>query len=114
MNVELKLIRSNHEPNSISSDAVSIRKNKTQFVNTPEWIKGVSVVAEDSLAAYAMKETEGNAITIQPSFEATVEKTVRTVDPTKNPPNRQGMHRKDYPLYTAALSSLGWEQIGGV
>ena len=59
MDVIIDAIKFNHDPNSAANDAVNIRKNKTQFINVPEWVQGISTKAEDSLAAYAINETTG-------------------------------------------------------
>ncbi|MFL6233641.1 MAG: hypothetical protein ACJ76N_10950 [Thermoanaerobaculia bacterium] len=89
MSVRLEAIKFNHDPSSATSDAFNIRRNATQFVSVPEWQHGVSVLPEDSPAAYAMKETRGHTITIQAQFRAldpglgTVE--IRAIDPTLIP-----------------------------
>ncbi|KYK32418.1 MAG: hypothetical protein HXS46_09445 [Theionarchaea archaeon] len=70
MNIIIKAIKFNHDPNSASHDALNIRKNKSQFIDIPEWVHGTTTKAEDSLSAYAIKETQGNTITIQARFKA--------------------------------------------
>jgi hypothetical protein len=88
MGIVIKAIKFNHDPNSTNHDAVNIRKNKTQFINVPEWVQGISTNAEDSLAAYAIKETEGNIITIQARFQADEniqQAEIRAIDPTVTP-----------------------------
>lgn len=94
MSIILKSIKFNHNTNSISNDAITIRRNKTQTINVPEWVDGISVVAEDSLAAYAINETQGNIITIQARFQTSdpdiVSAEIRAVDPSANPPGASG------------------------
>jgi hypothetical protein len=94
MSVTLEAIKFNHDPNSAKSDALNIRRNATQFIDVPEWRRGISVNPQDSLVAYAIKETKGQQITIQAKFRrrdskiATVQ--VRAVDPLINPPRPRG------------------------
>ena len=64
MSVRLEAIKFNHDPGSATADALTLRRNATQTVAVPEWQWGVSVNPEDSPAAYAMKETQGQTITI--------------------------------------------------
>ncbi len=84
----LKAIKFNHNPNSADHDAVNIRKNKTGFINVPEWVQGISTKAEDSLAAYAIKETKGSILTIQARFQADAginQAEIRAIYPTVTP-----------------------------
>lgn len=93
MSIALKAIKFNHTSNSLNNDAITIRKNKTQTINIPEWQDGISVVPEDSLAAYAIKETQGNIITIQARFQTNLDISqaeVRAIDNFKNPPGPSG------------------------
>ncbi|TAL26640.1 MAG: hypothetical protein EPN94_02825 [Nitrospirae bacterium] len=87
MNIIIKAIKFNHDSNSADHDALNIRKNKSQFINVPEWVQGISTSAEDSLAAYAIKETQGKTITIQARFQADgIEQAeIRAIDPTITP-----------------------------
>ena len=68
MPLRLEAIKFNHDPSSASIDAFNIRKNEREFVEAPEWRRGVSINPEDSPAAYALFETRGNTLTIQASF----------------------------------------------
>jgi hypothetical protein len=68
MNVLLEAIKFNHDPASATADAFSLRRNETQFVNVPEWRRGLTLKPEDSPAAYALRETRGRTITIQAKF----------------------------------------------
>jgi hypothetical protein len=89
VSVRLEAIKFNHDPGSATSDAFSIRRNATQPVAVPEWQWGVSVNPEDSPAAYAMKETQGQTITIQAKLRSLDPELgsvhVRAVDPTYQP-----------------------------
>ncbi len=86
MSVRLEAIKFNHDPGAATADALMIRRNATQAVTVPEWQWGVSVNPEDSPAAYAMKETQGQTITIQVKLRSldtnpgSVE--IRALDPT--------------------------------
>ena len=94
MSIILKAIKFNHNNSSLSNDAITIRRNMTQTINVPEWVDGISVVHEDSLAAYGMKETNGNTITIQAKFQAintgATNVQVRAIDAFTNPPGPGG------------------------
>ena len=65
--LKLVAISFNHDPASLSGDAMNIRKNFTQTVAVPEWTAGETLPA-DSPAAYAIKETQGTTITIKAKF----------------------------------------------
>jgi hypothetical protein len=67
----LENITFNHDPTSATTDALNIRMNATQFLPVPEWQRGVSVGPEDSLAAYAIQEVQGNQLTMQARFSWT-------------------------------------------
>lgn len=86
MSVDIEAIKFNHDPNSASHDAFNIRKNKSQFIDVPEWVRGVSIKPEDSPSAYSIKDTMGNTITIQAKFKRTNPEIdvieVRATDPT--------------------------------
>lgn len=94
MSVQLEAIKFNHDPNSVSADAINLRRNAAQFVMVPEWQRGISVAAEDSPACYAKQETIGNTLTIQANLkrlDATLQTVeVRAVDPTVDPPEPSG------------------------
>lgn len=94
MGVTLNAIQFNHDSASISNDAINIRKNFSTPVLFPEWQQGVCVNPEDSLAAYAIKETQGQTITIKASFSITNIKAeqieIRALDPKKDPPGGTG------------------------
>jgi hypothetical protein len=68
MNVKLEEIRFNHDRESATADALNIRKNETQPVTVPEWRQGINIRPEDSPAAYAIRETRGNILTIKAKF----------------------------------------------
>lgn len=87
MSVTVKAIKFNHDSSAADHDALNIRKNKTQFIDVPEWVQGISTTAEDSLAAYAIKETQGKTLTIQARFEAQKIRSaeIRAIDPTTSP-----------------------------
>jgi len=94
MSVVLEAIKFNHDPTSATSDALNIRRNATQFVTVPEWQRSISINPEDSLAAYSIRETRGNTITIQAKFSRTNPKIqaaeVRAVDAIVHPPGPGG------------------------
>ncbi len=64
MSAQLLAIKFNHDPGSAHRDALNLRRNAMQFLPVPEWQPGLGG-PEDSLAAYALEETQGNVLTIQ-------------------------------------------------
>ncbi len=77
MNILLEAIKFNHDPTAATADGLNLRRNATQWVNVPEWQRGISVNPEDSPAAYAIKETRGHVLTIQAQFRRT-DPSIRT------------------------------------
>ncbi len=65
--IKVNAIMFNHDPNGCTHDALTIRRNYTTPVTVPEWKKGMTT-PEESRAAYAIKETTGNTITIKVQF----------------------------------------------
>ncbi|KYK31230.1 MAG: hypothetical protein AYK19_04105 [Theionarchaea archaeon DG-70-1] len=65
--IDIEAIKFNHDTSSLTSDAMNIRKNKNEDVEIPEWKKGEND-PKDSPAAYAIKETENEQITIEAKF----------------------------------------------
>jgi len=110
VSVRLEGIKFNHDPAAATNDALSIRRNKTTFVDVPEWRRGVSVAPEDSVAAYAMEATRGRTLTIQAQFSCATEKPgsieVRAVDPTVNPPAPGGCPGGCLPLWRAIAALI--------
>jgi hypothetical protein len=94
MSVVLDAIKFNHDPGSVSADALNIRRNANQTVSVPEWRNGVSVNPEDSPAAYAQNATRGHTLTIQAQFHRTNPRlttvTIRAVDADATAPDRGG------------------------
>src|SRR5687767_270000 len=66
--LRLEAIKFNHDSSSANVDAFNIRKNESEFVEVPEWRRGVNYSPEDSPAAYSLLDTRGNTLTIQASF----------------------------------------------
>src|SRR6266852_5676858 len=65
--LKLVAISFNHNSSSLNADAMNVRKNFTQAISAPEWMAG-KILATDSPAAYAIKETQGHKITIKAKF----------------------------------------------
>lgn len=88
MQVSLEAIKFNHDPDSATADAFNIRRNETETVVVPEWRCGVSILPDDSPAAYARDEIGENPITIKAKFKCINPKItlveVRAIDPTRN------------------------------
>lgn len=66
--LRLEAIKFNHDSSSANVDAFNIRKDKHNFVEVPEWRRGLSFNPEDSPAAYSLFDTRGNTLTIQAIF----------------------------------------------
>ncbi|MFH2111423.1 MAG: hypothetical protein ABIJ47_09215 [Candidatus Bathyarchaeota archaeon] len=92
MSVEILAIKFNHDPTSHTSDALNIRKNKTEFIDVPEWQRGICHLPTDSEAAYVIKETQGNTVTIQARFLASDIETaeIRAIDAITVPSEPKG------------------------
>ena len=65
--LKLVAISFNHDKNSLTADAMNVRRNFATAITAPEWTTGTTL-ATDSPAAYAIKETQGNKITIKAKF----------------------------------------------
>ena len=68
MLLRLEAIKFNHDSNSANVDAFNIRKNEKDFIEVPEWRRGVSIEPKDSPAAYALCEMKCNILTIKAKF----------------------------------------------
>lgn len=90
MTIRLQAIAFNHDPFSLATNALSLRKNATEFVTVPEWRRGFSTRPEDSPAAYAIRETRGQRLTVRVRLATTDPRIrrieVRAVDPTRPRP----------------------------
>lgn len=88
MQVSLEAIKFNHDPDSVSGDALNIRRNETETVIVPEWRNGVSVLPDDSPAAYAINAVGRRSITIKAKFRCLNPKIksveIRAIDPVRN------------------------------
>ena len=73
--VILKAIQFNHRDGA-THDAFNIRFNETKAVTPPEWRRGITFKAQQSPAAYSIKETRGNTLTIKARFSGTPNGTV--------------------------------------
>jgi hypothetical protein len=60
----------NHNPADLTTDALNISKDGEELVTAPEWRSGASINHEDSPAAYAISETQGNVIKIKAKFKS--------------------------------------------
>ena len=79
MKVFLEAIKFNHDPASATMDALNIRKNDSELVPFPEWQRGTSFTAEDSMAAYAIAQTRDNSISIKAKFKRS-DPTLTTIE----------------------------------
>jgi hypothetical protein len=82
MSLRLKEISFNHDSSCATVDAFNIRKNECEFIEPPEWRRGLSSKPEDSPAAYARFETQTNTLTIKAnfSFDGTEDREIRALD----------------------------------
>lgn len=94
MAIFLEAIKLNHDPGAASNDALNLRRDRTTFVDVPEWRRGVSVNPEDSPAAYSIADAGRNQLTIQAQFSVSRDSPrsveIRAVDPTVDPPGGGG------------------------
>lgn len=67
MTISLEAIYFNHDPDSATRDALTIRKNETEDVRGPEWTRRMTR-PEDSLAAYTIGQLSANRLTIKAEF----------------------------------------------
>lgn len=87
--IELLAVKFNHDTGSARADALSIRKNATQAIAVPEWVKGMTK-PEDSLAAYALRPIAGHTVTIRAKFArldpSITSAYIRAIQPPPPPP----------------------------
>ncbi len=69
--IRVDTVAFNHNPMTAIGNGVNIRKNATAWVTVPEWRRGFCVNPEDSPAAYAIAQNQGNAVTIIASLSST-------------------------------------------
>lgn len=85
MSLVLEAIQFNHDPTDARRDALNLRRNFQQPVAVPEWQRGRSVTANDSVAAYALQDVLGHPVTIRARFQRLVPQLaaaqVRAVQP---------------------------------
>jgi hypothetical protein len=116
MDVVLEAIKFNHDPSSASTNALNIRKNATQFVTVPEWQRGISLLPQDSPAAYALQQTQGQTITIQAQFSRLdphlTHTEIRALDPTVHPPAPSGCLAFIFWLIQALIQALFGNVLG--
>src|SRR5271154_2068696 len=62
-------IRFNLDDENAMVDALNVRKNQVISALVPEWQAGITVTANDSIAAYAGDAVRGQAISVQATFE---------------------------------------------
>jgi hypothetical protein len=117
----LEAIKFNHDPGGAAGDALNVRRNKTTFVAVPEWRRGVSVLAEDSVAAYSAADTKGHTLTIQAQFSCPDPRRgtfeVRALDATVDPPPPEGCSSACLPfwgLVAAIIRALVGNVLGEV
>lgn len=79
MQVFLEAIKFNHDHNSATSDALTIRKNEMEGIPVPEWRVNATGPSENFPAAYARDAIGQNIITIRARFSCS-DKTVRSLE----------------------------------
>jgi hypothetical protein len=88
MSVELLALAFNHDPASAARDALNVRRNSLEPVEVPEWRQGLTN-PEDSVAAYALAETQGNTLTVKAKLSSPEDRSrsleVRAVRPPPPP-----------------------------
>jgi hypothetical protein len=103
MSLQLEAILFNHNWSSATADAFNVRKNECEYIELPEWRRGVSFKPEDSPAAYARDETHGNTLTIKVnfSFDGNEERAIRAWDANlhREPLNGPGLSLSEMDLF---------------
>src|SRR5215510_3351967 len=88
--VQLETIAFNHDPSTATHDAINLRKNASTWLPVPEWRRGVSVLPEDSMAAYAVAQVAGNPVSIRATLSCTNPAIhhawIRALDAVVDPP----------------------------
>ena len=92
--VRLDTIAFNHDPSTATHDAINLRRNASTWLPVPEWQRGVSVLAEDSMAAYAVAQIGSNSVSIRATLSCTNPSIhhvwVRALDAVVDPPPPAG------------------------
>ncbi len=91
MSVRLESIAFNHDPGSATTDALNIRKNKSDDCIVPEWRNiplVLTVNPEDCPVAYAIEETRGRVLTVRATFRRLDRSLSSVLIRTSNPPSR--------------------------
>jgi hypothetical protein len=65
MHVSIKAIKFNHDPNSDTNDALTIRKNESDEIAVPEWEVNEDGVVKTSAAAYARSRQNTRTIAVR-------------------------------------------------
>jgi hypothetical protein len=103
MSLRLEAILFNHDSSAATVDAFNIRKNENEFIEPPEWRRGVSTIPEDSPAAYARCETRGKTLTIKVNFnfDGTEELDIRARDANlhREPLNGPDLSQEEVKLF---------------
>lgn len=68
MKIVLEEITFNHDTESAETSALNLRRNEKDQVVVPEWRKDNTGKPEDSLAAYAIRATDGKTLSIRARF----------------------------------------------
>lgn len=92
--IQLETITFNHDSSAATHDAANLRRNASTWLDVPEWRRGASVLPEDSMAAYAVGQVRGHAVTIRAALSSAdpsiTTAWVRAVDAVVNPPPPMG------------------------
>jgi hypothetical protein len=93
MSITLQAICFNHAAHDVTTGALNIRRNAAQFAVVPEWVPG-NISPDQSVAAYALKPTAGNTLTITAQFSRTDPNLqaaeIRAIDFSNSPINILG------------------------
>ena len=118
MSLQLEAILFNHDSSSATFDAFNVRKNEHAIIELPEWRRGVSFQAEDSPAAYARTETDGNTLTIKAkfSFDGTEEREIRALDANlrREPLNGPDLSHVEVSLFKELVPNPAGNVLGAV
>jgi hypothetical protein len=71
MSIRIEAITFNHDTDSATHDACNIRRNYDEFIRPPEWRRAADGSVLSNPAAYSIKETRGNTISIRVALRST-------------------------------------------
>lgn len=85
MSITLEAIEFNHNPTDPNSPSLNLRKSGTEFIQIPEWQRGITTTPDQSIAAYIRSKSVVQPITIRAKFSSSdplFDVTIRAINAT--------------------------------